>query len=712
MLPTCAVSCTVHDQAGRPEVGATVTARLSSYEVYQGYVVPEVVTATTDAYGVCVLNLWPNQLGAVESLYNITITPTAGRALRTTATVPNQSSAQLHLIAELPPYDGKTDGQLILDDAVAAGAVAVAKAAEAGASATAAAGSASSAEADAAAAELSKTASALSATQAGQSAAQAAEAKLAAEDAESNASTYSALTSAKADEAAASALASAGSKTDAEAAAAIATAKATEADASADAAAASAIESGNSATSSGQSKVAAESAADQAAIYEAQAKSHATTAGAKAGESTASATSAAASAAAAADSEETVALSAAAAAASKTAAETAAASAEADRIQTGLDAEATAADRVQTGLDRTEAAASETAAEAAAETATTKAAEADASADAALAKSIIATDAANNASAAVQSQLQAIKSQTETARDQALAGLGAADNSQVLSELLGTITYALDLAGQAAKEMPSLAALFPAIDSIGTHIVAMMDLLGVTARTVAGGDVLLGPGLVGAPSLAAFSDRNTGIYFPTADQLAIVTGGIQRLLVDASGNHATGTDNAQSLGTASKRWSTVYAGTGTINTSDAREKTTITPLSAAELAAASAMAKEIGSYQFLASIADKGDAARHHIGLTVQRAIEIMEANGLNPFKYGFICHDTWPEFVIEHPATEAVEDELDEEGNVIRPGTPAKDATTEIVQAAGDRYAFRYDQLALFIAAGFEARLSALETA
>ena len=240
MLPTCAVSCTVHDQAGRPEVGATVTARLSSYEVYQGYVVPEVVTATTDAYGVCVLNLWPNQLGAVESLYNITITPTAGRALRTTATVPNQSSAQLHLIAELPPYEGKTDGQLILDEAVAAGAVAVAKAAEAGASATAAAGSASSAEADAAAAELSKTASALSATQAGQSAAQAAEAKLAAEDAESNASTYSALTSAKADEAAASALASAGSKTDAEAAAAIATAKATEANASAAAAEASA----------------------------------------------------------------------------------------------------------------------------------------------------------------------------------------------------------------------------------------------------------------------------------------------------------------------------------------------------------------------------------------------------------------------------------------------------------------------------------------
>ena len=321
----------------------------------------------------------------------------------------------------------------------------------------------------------------------------------------------------------------------------------------------------------------------------------------------------------------------------------------------------------------------------------------------------VAINAANNASAAVVSQLQAIKSQTETARDQALAGLGAADNSQVLSELLGTIAYALNLIGAVS---PKTFADSIAPEQLALNHRYLLDMIGVTARAIAGGDALLGPGLVSAPSLAAFGDRNTGIYFPASDQLAIATGGIQRLLIDASGNHATGTDNAQSLGTASKRWSTVYAGTGTINTSDAREKTAVTPLSAAELAAASAMSKEIGSYQFLASIADKGDAARHHIGLTVQRAIEIMEANDLDPFKFGFICHDSWPEIVIEHPATEAVDDELDEEGNVVRPGTPAKDATTEIVQAAGDRYAFRYDQLALFIAAGFEARLSALETA
>ncbi len=34
----------------------------------------------------------------------------------------------------------------------------------------------------------------------------------------------------------------------------------------------------------------------------------------------------------------------------------------------------------------------------------------------------------------------------------------------------------------------------------------------------------------------------------------------------------------------------------------------------------------------------------------------------------------------------------------------------TVVTQAAGDRYAFRYDELNMFIAAGFEARLHALE--
>ena len=48
MVPTCAVTCVVNSQLGTPEVGATVRAKLNRYEIYDGYIVPELVTAVTD----------------------------------------------------------------------------------------------------------------------------------------------------------------------------------------------------------------------------------------------------------------------------------------------------------------------------------------------------------------------------------------------------------------------------------------------------------------------------------------------------------------------------------------------------------------------------------------------------------------------------------------------------------------------------------------
>lgn len=149
-------------------------------------------------------------------------------------------------------------------------------------------------------------------------------------------------------------------------------------------------------------------------------------------------------------------------------------------------------------------------------------------------------------------------------------------------------------------------------------------------------------------------------------------------------------DNVQDFGSASKRSKVLWAGTGTISTSDAREKTEVRTLSTSEISAAKALGKEIGAYKWLNSVSEKGDSARDHIGMTVQRAIQIMEEHSLDPFAYGFICFDEW----------EARQAQTDEDGRIIVP------SVTE-----GNRYSFRYDELNLFIAAGFEARLSALET-
>jgi hypothetical protein len=288
---------------------------------------------------------------------------------------------------------------------------------------------------------------------------------------------------------------------------------------------------------------------------------------------------------------------------------------------------------------------------------------------------------------------------------------------------------------------------------------------------------------------------NSNVRIQSAGEGSVIfnAAGVDRVLVNPSGQVVPLADNAQSMGNASNRWSVVYAGSGSINTSDARLKTPIEALSVAELAAAQQLAAEVGTFRFLESVAEKGDAARMHIGLTVQRAIEIMEGEGLNPFAYGFVCHDQWDDQVREvetdaddpegvarevevqrtaprlverrkvevidgrpvlvttteevdtpvfealevtdeagcvvmipdQPATEAV---LDEEGNERRPAmeatwkpmthqVPVMETVTRyyktvIDQPAGDRYSFRYDELAMFICRGFADRLAALEAA
>lgn len=157
------------------------------------------------------------------------------------------------------------------------------------------------------------------------------------------------------------------------------------------------------------------------------------------------------------------------------------------------------------------------------------------------------------------------------------------------------------------------------------------------------------------------------------------------------------TDNSTSLASFNRRWGNSYFSVAPTITSDAREKDMFRAFEPAEIAAAADLARAIGVYRWKTAIALKGDGAREHIGPTVQAAIQIMESHGLDPFNYGFICYDSWESETIEHAAIEATDDR---EGQA---------AWTETIPA-GDRYAFRYDELNQFIAAGFEARQAAIE--
>jgi hypothetical protein len=102
------------------------------------------------------------------------------------------------------------------------------------------------------------------------------------------------------------------------------------------------------------------------------------------------------------------------------------------------------------------------------------------------------------------------------------------------------------------------------------------------------------------------------------------------------------TDNSLNLGTSSFRWAVVYAGTGTINTSDETQKTfRAGGATAGEIAWATAIRADFRCYQLNDAIAEKGDAARLHFGVGAKSVYAKGIAAGIaDSFRYAFLCRD------------------------------------------------------------------------
>lgn len=114
----------------------------------------------------------------------------------------------------------------------------------------------------------------------------------------------------------------------------------------------------------------------------------------------------------------------------------------------------------------------------------------------------------------------------------------------------------------------------------------------------------------------------------TTRALALNPGGGELHLSSGSSVVRPGSDNAQNLGASGNRWATVFAGTGTINTSDAREKDQILPITDDLLDKWSGV--EAVSFKF------KG-RNRTHFGYTAQQVLESM---GEDAFTYALLCKD------------------------------------------------------------------------
>lgn len=138
-------------------------------------------------------------------------------------------------------------------------------------------------------------------------------------------------------------------------------------------------------------------------------------------------------------------------------------------------------------------------------------------------------------------------------------------------------------------------------------------------------------------------------------------------------------DNSVTLGNASKRYSEIFAGNGTINTSDERLKTKLLEIEDRERTCALEVKASIRKFKMTDAVEVKGDNARIHFGVGAQTVVGIFEKHGLNAMEYGMICYDSWEE----------QQERKDEGGNVV-----------DGYQEAGDRYGIRYDELSMFILA------------
>lgn len=158
-------------------------------------------------------------------------------------------------------------------------------------------------------------------------------------------------------------------------------------------------------------------------------------------------------------------------------------------------------------------------------------------------------------------------------------------------------------------------------------------------------------------------------------------------------------DNTSSLGISHVRWSEIFAGTGTINTSDERSKANVSNADEALMRAWGKVNFRV--FQFKDAVEKKGSEARLHVGVIAQQVIEAFASEGLDATRYGLLCYDKWED---EYEDVE-VEDEppmLDADGNEV---TPAKTHTEKrLVTAAGDRYGIRYSE-ALCLEAAYQRR-------
>ncbi len=192
---------------------------------------------------------------------------------------------------------------------------------------------------------------------------------------------------------------------------------------------------------------------------------------------------------------------------------------------------------------------------------------------------------------------------------------------------------------------------------------------------------------------SAFMTGESRIYrtFSTTLGSGIIFGNDEMLPLDQDGVLSDGVMN---IGSVAQRFATVYATTGTINTSDNEQKEQLATMSDTELAVAEALSTCFLTYKFKSSVALKGEAARTHTGIIAQTIGAAFSDHGLDACAYGMYCVDTVYEV-----------DGKSMDDNAI-PYTAESEGVTERLA-----YGVRYDELLCFVVAANAQKMTDLKS-
>lgn len=208
------------------------------------------------------------------------------------------------------------------------------------------------------------------------------------------------------------------------------------------------------------------------------------------------------------------------------------------------------------------------------------------------------------------------------------------------------------------------------------------------AQTIAGAktfsSVITGSnGFLSTPGTYNYS-ANTST-FGGASSITASIAGVSTLNLTGSAVTCTLT-NRCTLGTASILWGQIYSSVSTISTSDGNYKQDIAELDAAEKRVAVAIKGLIKKFRFKDAVAEKGAAARIHVGVIAQEVQAAFTAEGLDATRYGLFCSDTWWE----------------KEVQVERNGITSTEMLTSETATAGyterTRLGMRYEELLAFV--------------